>query len=68
VVVNRLEPLLARRHLVVCGPQRSIRGYIAAGAFRRFVRVTQAASLGHRRLQPRYRAPTLSFCVRSVSV
>jgi hypothetical protein len=47
VLVNRLEPPLARRYLLLCDAQRRIHGYLTRGVFRRLVLDAQASLLGN---------------------
>jgi hypothetical protein len=63
VVVHRLQPALARRYVIVRDTQCRVHGWLVAGVFCRFMRVTQAPLPGHCRLQPLYRMPALTFCL-----
>jgi hypothetical protein len=47
VLVNRLEPPLARRYLLLCDTQRRIHGYLTGGVLRRLMLDAQASLLGN---------------------
>jgi hypothetical protein len=59
VVVNRLEPPLARHDLIVSHAKRSVCPDLVRRISRCFALVTQPAAQRHRRIQAPRRAPAL---------